>query len=157
MKPNLEPRLKYLTIIPRTYFFWVFRNFYNFWRYRKSCWLLRPLESDTNAQKNKDFLSGRKNNYFRNIYLKVDILQEGKNVTPEELGKVTDFQWLEFSSARTENVNRVIKEISKRKLIWRLRAFPYAKGSDSCRVSSLKGYSEVLTWNQIWHLTSFFL
>lgn len=47
----------------------------------------------------------------------MDILQEGKNVTPEELGKVTDFQWLEFSSARTENVNRVIKEISKRKLI----------------------------------------
>lgn len=47
----------------------------------------------------------------------MDILQEGKNVTPEELDKVTDFQWLEFSSARTENVNRVIKEISKRKLI----------------------------------------
>lgn len=75
------------------------------------------MESDINAKKNKDSLSGRKNKYFRNIHLKVDILKEGKNVTCKELDKVTDIHWLEFSSARTENVNRVIKEISKRKLI----------------------------------------
>lgn len=28
---------------------------------------------------------------------------------------MTDVQWLEFGSARTENVNRVVKEISKTK------------------------------------------
>ncbi|XP_032450484.1 ephrin type-A receptor 3-like [Lynx canadensis] len=33
----------------------------------------------------------------------------------KELEKVTDVQWLEFGSARTENVNRVVKEISKTK------------------------------------------
>lgn len=32
-----------------------------------------------------------------------------------ELEKVTDIQWLEFGNTRTENVNGVIKEISKTK------------------------------------------
>lgn len=47
--------------------------------------------------------------------MKVDILKEQKNITCTELEKVPDIQGLEFGSTRTENVNRVIKEISKTK------------------------------------------
>lgn len=37
------------------------------------------------------------------------------NVTCTELEKVTDSQWLRFGTTRTENVNRVMKEIPRRK------------------------------------------
>lgn len=39
------------------------------------------------------------------------------NVACTELEKVTDIQWLGFGSARTENVNRAITEISRRKAL----------------------------------------
>lgn len=45
----------------------------------------------------------------------MDILKEERNVTCKDLDRMTDIQWLELGSTRTENVNRVVKEISKRK------------------------------------------
>lgn len=43
------------------------------------------------------------------------ILYKGKNITCKELDKVISTQWLEFNSARIDNVERVIKETSMRK------------------------------------------
>lgn len=44
-------------------------------------------------------------------------MKEERNVTCKDLDKMTDIQWLELGGTRTENVNRVVKEISKRKYL----------------------------------------
>lgn len=53
---------------------------------------------------------------FRNSHLKVGILKEEKNVACKELDNMTDIQWLELGSTRTENVSRVVRDIKGKML-----------------------------------------
>lgn len=54
------------------------------------------------------------------------------NVACTELEKVTDSQWLRFGTTRTENVNRVMKEIPRRKPL------------ETERIFSCKGFRQLL-------------
>ena len=58
---------------------------------------------------------------------------------------MTGIQWLEFGSARTENVNRAMKERSMRKHL-ETEGISLCKESEQLLRSSVPlGYSEVLT------------
>lgn len=53
--------------------------------------------------------------------------ERGKNITCKELGKVIGTQWLEFNSARIDNVKRVVKETTMKKH-WETEGVSLCKG-----------------------------